>query len=335
MVLVLLAAGLAVDVPRRAPPPSARWPSRRPRSACSARSRSCRSAASSRSRPRRAASTARSPRPGDQLTDPDAGTPANTPDRLTATSSVRAALLARGARRPRDCGAARARAPAPTRPSRTRFRDRPLIVRHAHGYVVQTLADLGLVGLALSLALLGAWLRAAAVRGLRRARPRAAVGRRARRPGRARRGRAHLRRPLGRRLDLVRARQRGRGLLCAGWVAGRGPLRARVPLTAAAEWTGRPPAPVERHRSAPAPAGRQPDAAQRLAGPGALPITDADWRPHRPTVPVPAAAGSLLVVLLALAAICRPCSPCAPSAPATRDRARSSSASSTRRPTSR
>jgi tetratricopeptide (TPR) repeat protein len=34
-------------------------------------------------------------------------------------------------------------------------------VRHAHGYVVQTLADLGLVGMAVSLALLAAWLAAA------------------------------------------------------------------------------------------------------------------------------------------------------------------------------
>ena len=37
-------------------------------------------------------------------------------------------------------------------------------MRHAHGYVVQTLADLGIVGLAVSLALLAAWLAAARAR---------------------------------------------------------------------------------------------------------------------------------------------------------------------------
>jgi tetratricopeptide (TPR) repeat protein len=45
---------------------------------------------------------------------------------------------------------------------RPRYRNDLLDVRHAHGYVVQTLADLGLAGLAVSLALLAAWLAAAA-----------------------------------------------------------------------------------------------------------------------------------------------------------------------------
>jgi tetratricopeptide (TPR) repeat protein len=45
---------------------------------------------------------------------------------------------------------------------RPRFRADTLDVRHAHGYIVQTLADLGLVGTAVSLALLAAWLAAAA-----------------------------------------------------------------------------------------------------------------------------------------------------------------------------
>jgi tetratricopeptide (TPR) repeat protein len=44
---------------------------------------------------------------------------------------------------------------------RPRFRKDTLDVRHAHGYVVQTLADLGIVGMAVSLALLAAWLAAA------------------------------------------------------------------------------------------------------------------------------------------------------------------------------
>ena len=43
-----------------------------------------------------------------------------------------------------------------------RFRDEPTQGRHAHGYVHQTLADLGLLGLAASLAALVAWLLATA-----------------------------------------------------------------------------------------------------------------------------------------------------------------------------
>ncbi len=39
-----------------------------------------------------------------------------------------------------------------------RYLDANLEVKHAHGFVVQTLADLGLAGLALALALLGSWL---------------------------------------------------------------------------------------------------------------------------------------------------------------------------------
>jgi hypothetical protein len=46
--------------------------------------------------------------------------------------------------------------------ARKRYRRDALDVQHAHGYVPQTMADLGLVGLALSLVLLGAWIAAAA-----------------------------------------------------------------------------------------------------------------------------------------------------------------------------
>ena len=45
--------------------------------------------------------------------------------------------------------------------ARLRYRTQNLDVRQAHGYLVQTLADLGLVGLALTLALLFAWMAAA------------------------------------------------------------------------------------------------------------------------------------------------------------------------------
>ncbi len=42
-----------------------------------------------------------------------------------------------------------------------RYETQTLEVRHAHGFLVQTLADLGLVGLVLALALLLAWMAAA------------------------------------------------------------------------------------------------------------------------------------------------------------------------------
>ena len=94
------------------------------------------------------------------LTNPNAPVPANGPGRLTAVSSARARywhealqvfeahpLLGAGAE-----GYATAR---------LRYRALPLNVQQAHGFVVQTLADLGLVGLLVVLALLGAWIVAA------------------------------------------------------------------------------------------------------------------------------------------------------------------------------
>ncbi|MCW3057615.1 MAG: hypothetical protein JWO21_1584, partial [Solirubrobacterales bacterium] len=96
----------------------------------------------------------------DALTNPNAKPPANTPDRLTAVASVRArywkeALQIFDAHRALGAGA------AGYQTARLRYRQETLEVKHAHGFVVQTLADLGLVGLALSLALLVAWMAAA------------------------------------------------------------------------------------------------------------------------------------------------------------------------------
>jgi hypothetical protein len=93
------------------------------------------------------------------LTDPNARVP-NTPGRLTAVSSVRArywkeALKVFKADPVLGAGA------EGYATARLRYRTAPIEVRHAHGYVVQTLADLGLVGLALTLALLLAWMAAA------------------------------------------------------------------------------------------------------------------------------------------------------------------------------
>ncbi|HUA75323.1 MAG TPA: O-antigen ligase family protein [Solirubrobacteraceae bacterium] len=94
------------------------------------------------------------------VTDPHAPVPSNGPGRLTAVGSVRArywneALKAFQAHPVLGVGA------EGYATARLRYRTETLDVRHAHGYVVQTLADLGLVGLAVTLALLIAWMAAA------------------------------------------------------------------------------------------------------------------------------------------------------------------------------
>jgi len=94
------------------------------------------------------------------LTDPNAKTPPNTPGRLTAVASVRArywkeALEVFAAHPLLGAGA------MGYQTARLRYRKAPLVVAHAHGFIVQTLADLGLVGLAIALALLAVWLAAA------------------------------------------------------------------------------------------------------------------------------------------------------------------------------
>ncbi len=104
----------------------------------------------------------------DRLTDPNASTPANTPNRLTATSSVRARYFDEAFKvheiSPWVGTGAGAYAIA-----RNRFRTDALAVRHAHGYVPQTMSDLGWIGLGISLLTLFAWLAAAArATGLRR-----------------------------------------------------------------------------------------------------------------------------------------------------------------------
>jgi hypothetical protein len=94
------------------------------------------------------------------LTDPHAPVPSNGPGRLTAVGSVRArywneALKVYQAHPALGAGA------EGYATARLRYRTETLDVRHAHGYIVQTLADLGLVGLGLTLALLLVWMAAA------------------------------------------------------------------------------------------------------------------------------------------------------------------------------
>jgi len=178
-----------------------------------------------------------------ELTNPDAKTPANTPDRLTATASVRARYW-------RD--ALRIHASEPWLGTgagafatvRTRFRQDALDVRHAHGYVVQTLTDLGWVGLIASLIAAGAWLLAAARaigvwpsdRGLPYD---------AERIGMLTLAVVVLAFGVHSAIDwtwFVPANA-GVALLCAGWIAGRGPLRARLEHPEGASGPAAPPWP--------------------------------------------------------------------------------------------
>jgi hypothetical protein len=96
-----------------------------------------------------------------QLTDPSATQPSNDPGRLTAAGSVRARYWDDALEIFSDNTAAGTGAGG-FATARPRYRNDDLDVRHAHGYVVQTLADLGLLGLAVSLLALVAWALAAA-----------------------------------------------------------------------------------------------------------------------------------------------------------------------------
>ncbi|HTZ65472.1 MAG TPA: O-antigen ligase family protein [Solirubrobacteraceae bacterium] len=94
------------------------------------------------------------------LTNPNAKPPPNTPGRLTAVASVRArywkeALEVFAAHPVLGAGA------DGYETARLRYRTATLEVKHAHGFVVQTLADLGAFGLLLALALLFTWMAAA------------------------------------------------------------------------------------------------------------------------------------------------------------------------------
>jgi hypothetical protein len=94
------------------------------------------------------------------LTDPNARTPANDPTRLAAVGSVRARYWDEALKIWRRHAALGVGAGG-YRTARPRIRQDTINVRHAHGYVVQTLADLGAVGLTLNFALLAAWLASA------------------------------------------------------------------------------------------------------------------------------------------------------------------------------
>jgi hypothetical protein len=94
------------------------------------------------------------------LTDPHAKVPPNDPSRLTAIGSVRARYWNDALKAFKDHPVL-GNGAGGYATARLRYRQDTLDVQHAHGYIVQTLADLGLVGLAVTLALLAAWLAAA------------------------------------------------------------------------------------------------------------------------------------------------------------------------------
>jgi O-antigen ligase len=96
----------------------------------------------------------------DALTNPNAKPPPNTPGRLTAVASVRARYW-KEALQVFDAHPALGAGAAGYETARLRYRTALLEVKHAHGFVVQTLADLGAIGLALALALLLTWIAAA------------------------------------------------------------------------------------------------------------------------------------------------------------------------------
>jgi hypothetical protein len=237
----------------------------------------------------------------DQLTNPNAATPANTPDRLTATSSVRARYWAEAfdvhAVSPWVGTGAGAYATV-----RERFRTGTLFVRHAHGYVPQTLADLGWAGLALSLLALALWGWAAArVIGLR---PRdRGLTWDAERVGAATLVTIALVFGVSSLVDwtwFVPANAIT-GLIAAAWVIARPPLIVRLrddALAAAVPLSVRG-APRE---SGPlwAPAAPEPAMAD-VAGPGALPVAEGERRRVR-SLPWAALGAAVLVLAFAGAA---------------------------------
>jgi O-Antigen ligase/Tetratricopeptide repeat len=177
----------------------------------------------------------------DTFTDPDASVPSNDPTRLTAAGSVRARYWRDGLEIYKENKTLGTGAGTYST-ARKRVRQDTAEVRHAHGFAIQTLSDLGLVGAAIALAGFLSWLWAAS-----------------RTLGIGFRGRRQTRVPNddAERIGLVTLACIGLifgvhslvdwtwfvpgnamvGLLCAGWVAGRGP--ALQPALPPAQGTAR------------------------------------------------------------------------------------------------
>ena len=96
-----------------------------------------------------------------KVTDPNAAIPSNSPSRLTAAGSIRAKYWQFGFDVWREHKVRGSGAGSFDTAHKVFTRFNPYPVGHAHGWVPQTLADLGLVGLAISVLLVLAWLRSA------------------------------------------------------------------------------------------------------------------------------------------------------------------------------
>lgn len=96
----------------------------------------------------------------ESLASTEAGAPGG-PERLTTTSSSRGRYWGQAMDVFADDPVIGAGAGAFSQ-ARLRHREDRLVARHAHGFVPQTMADLGLAGLIVSLALLAAWLASTA-----------------------------------------------------------------------------------------------------------------------------------------------------------------------------
>jgi O-Antigen ligase/Tetratricopeptide repeat len=231
----------------------------------------------------------------DRLTNPNASTPDNTPGRLTETSSVRARYWdeAFGVHGVSPWVGSGAGAYATVR---MRFRTGTLFVRHAHGYVPQTLADLGWTGLGLSLLALLLWgwaaIRTIGMRPRDRGLPWDAE-----RVGMAALVAVALVFGMHSAIDwtwFVPATALC-GLIAAAWVIARPSLRTRMEDAALAAL---PPAERPRPRHDAAPLWAPPVA--DVAGPGAIAVADAGW--SRRVFSWPALAGAIVVLALAFTA---------------------------------
>jgi O-antigen ligase/polysaccharide polymerase Wzy-like membrane protein/tetratricopeptide repeat protein len=192
--------------------------------------------------------------------------------------------------------------------ARLRYRKDDLVARHAHGYLPQTAADLGLAGLLLSVLLTGAWLiaalRAVGVRPLGGALatrllrdPRPPPDWSYERAGLTALWLAALAFGLHSFIDwtwfipgpAVMA------FIAAGFVAGRGPFGSQAPAAAPAD-DARAPAPAPAPPPAAAPAAAPAPAPVAVAGPGSPiapqgPQSPAASDPPPPTEPPPAVPG--------------------------------------------
>jgi tetratricopeptide (TPR) repeat protein len=160
LVLVLFAVGLAVDTGRAREVVPARWRRRVGAGAIAVACLVPLVALTSVAFSDRGLSGTISDRV-DELTSETETAPGEGAERLSAASSTRGKYWREAGkvfaeRRTIGTGAGNFQT------TRLRFRTDATVTKHAHGYVVQTLADLGLAGVALSAALLVAWLVAAA-----------------------------------------------------------------------------------------------------------------------------------------------------------------------------